>query len=88
MVVQTAFVFWHTSTIPKLQIPVFPPNPRLAKLSIAAVELIDGVDVHHGRGAGLRRNGDRMRFSVTVGGMFKGEWKPSENKGNLPRDHI
>jgi len=44
MVVQTVFVFWLAPAIPILQISVFPPNPRLAKLSIAAVEPIDEVE--------------------------------------------
>ena len=43
MVVQTALVFWHAPAIPISQIPVFPPNPRLVKLSIAAIEPIDDV---------------------------------------------
>ena len=44
MVVRTAFVFWHATIVTKPQMPVIPPNPRLAKLSIAAVEPIDDVD--------------------------------------------
>jgi hypothetical protein len=47
MVVQTVFVFWLAPAIPILQISVFPPNPRLAKLSIAAIEPIDEVE-HQG----------------------------------------
>ena len=43
MVVQTVFVFWLAPAIPIMQISVFPPNPRLAKLSIAAIEPIDEV---------------------------------------------
>ena len=51
MVIQTAFVFWHATAVPISQIPVFPPNPRLAKLSIAAIEPIDEVDGQEGHHA-------------------------------------
>jgi hypothetical protein len=50
-----AYAIWHVVATTKPQMPVIPPNPRLAKVGIAAVEPIDEVDVHHGRGAGLRR---------------------------------
>ena len=65
MAIQTAIEIWHDSAIPKAEIPVFPPNPRLAKLSIAAVELIDDVDVHHGRGAGLRCENECGKIPMT-----------------------
>jgi hypothetical protein len=34
----TACVVWNDTAIPKPQISVIPPNPRVAKLSIAAIE--------------------------------------------------
>ena len=40
----TPFVFWHATAVPKLQMPVFPVNPRLAKVGIEPIELIDDVD--------------------------------------------
>jgi hypothetical protein len=40
----TAFVIWHATAVPKSQMSVFPPNPRLAKLSIEPIEPIDDVD--------------------------------------------
>jgi hypothetical protein len=43
-VIYTAFVFCRAIAVPKSQMPVFPPNPRLAKLSIEPIELIDDVD--------------------------------------------
>jgi hypothetical protein len=44
MTIQTAFVFWHATAVPKPKITVFPPNPKLAKLSIQPIEPIDEVD--------------------------------------------
>jgi hypothetical protein len=41
--IRIALMFWLASAIPISQIPVFPPNPRLAKLSIAAIEPIGDV---------------------------------------------
>jgi hypothetical protein len=57
IVIQTAIVFRHATAVTKPQISVFPPNPRLAKLSILPIEPIDEVDVHPlRRGADLRMN--------------------------------
>jgi hypothetical protein len=53
----TASVFLHATAVPKAIMSVIPPNPQLAKLSIEPIELIDDVDVHYERGAGLRRKG-------------------------------
>jgi hypothetical protein len=39
-----AFVFCHATAVLKSQMSVFPPNPRLAKLCIEPIELIDDVD--------------------------------------------
>jgi hypothetical protein len=40
----TAYAIWHVAAATKPQMPVIPPNPRLAKVGIAAVEPIDEVD--------------------------------------------
>jgi hypothetical protein len=78
MVVQTAFVFWHASTIPKLQIPVFPPSPRLAKLSIAAVEPIDEVD--GGRGARPCARGSGCGLCLVEGMISPSPTKPKPDR--------
>ena len=44
IVIQPAFVFCHPTAVPKSQMSVFPPNPRLAKLGIEPIEPIDDVD--------------------------------------------
>jgi hypothetical protein len=48
IVVQTAIVFWRASAIPKPQMPVIPPEPRLAKVGIEPIALIDDVDRRRG----------------------------------------
>ena len=66
-------MFWHATAVPKLQMPVFPVNPRLAKVGIAAVEPID--DVEHQRG----RFGPDLRLAYfwgIRGERVKGSFQP------------
>ena len=76
-VVLTVFVFWHASAIPISQISVFSPNPRLAKLSIAAVEPIDEVE-RQGCRFGLSLGPDlRLAHFGGIGGeRVKGSFRP------------
>ena|ERR1019366_2610945 len=50
----SALVFWHAPAFPISQMPVIPPNPRLAKVGIAAIEPIDDVERQKGLEIGRR----------------------------------
>ena len=79
IVIQTAIVFRYAPAVPISQTPVFPPNPRLAKLSIAAIEPIDDVD--GGRGADSYARGSGCGLSLV------GVWS-SPNPSNPKPDRL
>src|SRR5208283_3815196 len=65
----TAIVFRHAIAVPKSQMSVFPSNPRLAKLSIKPIELIDDVGGQNGLESG--GNGSGHHFSVEDVGFYR-----------------